>query len=156
MRGRTLTARRLWNGRFSNSRKRARPMNDGNVTQKTETVWRRIEESVRWFGTEMDGRIWFAVLIPVLLAGLFYVVWMYIRDSRAVGWYWATFLGMLRCTVYALLAVLFLLPARQTYDVVNSQSKVVLMLDPSFSMYERDDPPPQGTKAETMPTRLHK
>src|SRR5258708_29352354 len=97
MRGRTPPARRFWNSRFSNSRKRAQPMNDGNVTQKTETVWRRIEESVRWFGTEMDGRIWFAVLIPVLLAGLFYVVWMYIRDSRAVGCELVTCLGMLRC-----------------------------------------------------------
>ncbi|MFL5241153.1 MAG: VWA domain-containing protein [Gemmataceae bacterium] len=131
-------------------------MNDGNVTQKTETVWRRIEESVRWFGTEMDGRIWFAVLIPVLLAGLFYVVWMYIRDSKAVGWYWATFLAVLRCTVYALLAVVFLLPARQTYDVVNSQSKVLLLFDPTGSMLERDDPPPEGMKPESMPTRLEK
>src|SRR5262245_18032891 len=131
-------------------------MNDGNVTQKTELVWRRLEESFRWFGGEADGHWWFAILIPVLLVGLFYVVWMYIRDSKAVGWYWATFLGLLRCTVYALLAVVFLLPARQTYDVVNSQSKVALMLDPSLSMYERDDPPPEGTKAEMMPTRLDK
>jgi hypothetical protein len=131
-------------------------MNEGNVTQKTELVWRRIEESVRWFGNELDGRVWFAVLVPVLFAGLFYVVWMYIRDSKAVGWYWASFLGLLRCTVYALLAVVFLLPARQSYDVVNSQSKVVLMDDPTGSMYERDDPPPEGTKPETMPTRMDK
>ncbi|HEV3236492.1 MAG TPA: vWA domain-containing protein, partial [Gemmataceae bacterium] len=131
-------------------------MNEGNVTQKTELVWRRIEESVRWFGSELDGRVWFAVLVPVLLAGLFYVVWMYIRDSKAVGWYWASFLGLLRCTVYALLAIVFLLPARQSYDVVNSTSKVVLMDDPTGSMYERDDPPPEGSKPETMPTRMDK
>src|SRR5262245_20468883 len=131
-------------------------MNEGNVTQKTELVWRRIEESVRWFGSELDGRVWFAVLVPVLLAGLFYVVWMYIRDSKAVGWYWASFLGLLRCTVYALLAVVFLLPARQSYDVVNSQSKVLAAIDVSGSMGERDDPAPEGMKPESMPTRMDK
>ena len=47
----------------------------------------------------------------VLILAAVYVVWMYVRDSRSVGWPWATFLGTLRLAVYGLLTFIFLLPA---------------------------------------------
>ena len=57
-----------------------------NETQEKEFVFRRLTEALNFGGVEYDARLWLAVLIPVLILGLVYVVWMYARDSRSVGW----------------------------------------------------------------------
>src|ERR1700731_4707772 len=111
-------------------------MNDtSNTTQETQFVFRRLEEALRFLGRETDPHwFWIAVLVVVLLVGFAYVIWMYKRDSQSVGWGWATFLAALRCTVYAILAAVFLLPALQTWEKTQFTSKVVMACDVSGSM----------------------
>src|SRR5437660_3547340 len=102
---------------------------DPSTTQEVQFIFRRLADALHIAGKEIDGRVWLAVLVPVLLAAVFYVGWMYIRDGRAVGKIWAAFLGTLRCTVYFVLALVFLLPAEQTWETTKSSSKVVLLMD---------------------------
>src|SRR5437764_1475988 len=75
-------------------------MNDPNTTQQTEFVWRRLADPLKLGSWEADGKLWLIILFIVLLLGLFYAGWMYKRDSRTVGWRWATFMGVIRCIVY--------------------------------------------------------
>lgn len=131
-------------------------MND-NTTQQIEYVSRRLDESFNLFGREVEGRVWLWILIPLLIIGAVYVVWMYVRDGRSVGWLWAGFLGLLRLTVYAILAAVFLLPAIQTWEESKTQSKVVLATDTSLSMTQtRDDIPSEAVPYEKMKTRQDK
>src|SRR4051794_33020111 len=74
-----------------------------------------LADSFRFLGVEWPPWVWWLVLSAVLLVALFYVVWMYVKDSRGVGVLWAILLGSLRLSVYALLALVFLLPSRQTF-----------------------------------------
>src|SRR5713226_5341193 len=113
---------------------------DHNTTQESQFVLRRLEEALRIFGKETDPRwFWILVLVLVLSAGFFYVGWMYKRDSRSVGWAWASVLGLLRSCVYIILAAVFLLPALQTWDRTELHSKVVPVFDVSGSMANKDD-----------------
>ena len=98
--------------------------NESNTFQEVQFVFRRLSEALRIGGKEVDARTWLAVVIPVVLIGIAYVVWMYVRDSRSVSAGWAIFLGALRITVYLLLAWVFLLPAWQTWDRTENRSKV--------------------------------
>src|SRR5438445_11611232 len=107
--------------------------------QEKEFVLRRLTEAVNLGGKEYDGHWWLALLIPVLVLGLVYVVWMYRRDSQSVGWRWASFLGVLRGAVYLLLAGIFLLPAEQVWDKSETRSKVIILLDVSGSMGNKED-----------------
>src|SRR5258708_4215260 len=102
-------------------------MNDTNTTQQTEFVLRRIEDSLRLGGQEYDGKWWFFILIPILVIGVGYVIWQYTRDGKSVGWPWATLLALLRCTVYAVLAAEFLLPALQSWHETKTQSRVLVL-----------------------------
>ena len=61
--------------------------NEATTGQETEFVFRRLAEALHVGGKEVDGHFWWAVIIPLLLVGFFYVVWMYVRDGRAVGWH---------------------------------------------------------------------
>ncbi|HZT83401.1 MAG TPA: VWA domain-containing protein [Gemmataceae bacterium] len=124
-----------------------------NTTQQTETIFRRLEESVSLFGRQIPPQLWLAVLGVVLLAGFFYAAWMYVRDGRSIGWFWATFLGLLRCSVYCLLAFVFLLPATQTWEESRTQSRVLLVFDGSLSMNTKDDIPTEETPFDKLPTR---
>src|SRR5262249_53216848 len=47
----------------------------------------------------LSGKVWVGVLIPVLLLATVFVIWMYVRDARAVGPALAAFLGLLRLGV---------------------------------------------------------
>lgn len=127
------------------------------ATQETKFVFRRLEESLRLFGRDFEP-IWFwvVVLILVLAAAVFYVGWMYKRDSRSVGWAWGTLLAALRCTVYVLLAGVFLLPALQTWERTETRSKVVGLTDVSGSTSSRDDLPSDTISVEKLPTRQDK
>src|SRR5262245_36181896 len=120
-------------------------MNDQGSQYESEFVFRRLTETFKVFGTELDGHWWLLILGIVLLVGLGFVVWMYVKDSRSVRWYWAVPLDLLRVSVYLLLALMFLMPARQGYERVEKRSRVVVVLDVSDSMRPiADDPPGRG------------
>src|SRR6266851_1621902 len=129
---------------------------DPNTTQETEFVWRRLADALKFFGHEVDGRFWLAILIPVLIIAFGYVIWMYVRDGRAIGWPWATALGALRVAVYVILALVFLLPAEQTWDRTETRSKVILLIDVSGSMTSKDDLPNEAVPAEKLLSRHDK
>ncbi len=136
-------------------------MSDTLNTTVQEFVFRRAPSLVPFFrkGTALDrDDLW--VLLPagaVFLLALFYVGWMYYRDSRSVGPWWASFLGLLRGTVWGFLAFVFLLPATQNYDRSVTRSKAVLLFDTSLSMIDtRDDPPIEGQDPLKLPTRQDK
>ena len=110
-------------------------MNEATTTQTTELIYRRFSDPVNLFGMELPPWVWGVVLGVVLAVAFFYVGWMYRKDSRSVGPWWASFLGLLRSTVYFLLAWIFLLPALQTWEKSETHSKVVILLDVSGSMH---------------------
>jgi hypothetical protein len=130
---------------------------DTNTTKETEFVFRRLEEALHFLGRDVDP-YWFWILLLLLVAGtgFTYVAWMYKRDSQSVGGLWASFLAVLRCCVYAILAVVFLLPAWQTWERTESHSKVVVAFDVSGSMGNKDDLPTEALPAEKLPTRQDK
>ena len=131
-------------------------MNDPTTTQQTEFIWRRLADALHLGGREIDGHYWLLVLIPVLLLGFAYAIWQYVRDSRSVGWAWASLMCSLRLVVYLVLAAVFLLPAMQSWDETKAQSKVVVLFDVSGSMGHRDDIPTEATPADKLPTRDRK
>ena len=88
---------------------------------------------------EIDNPAWLAALLAALLVGFSFVVGGYVRDARAIHWYTAAPLGVLRCCVYLLLAFAFLLPAVQTWESAEKRSKVLLLLDVSPSVTEVSD-----------------
>ncbi|GIW80361.1 MAG: hypothetical protein KatS3mg105_2168 [Gemmatales bacterium] len=115
---------------------------ENQVAQReTEFVWRRLTESINIGGVEYDGMWWLAILVPVLVIGLVYVIVMYMRDSQSVGWGWAAFLGFLRSSVYVILAIMFLLPAMQDWEKTETHSRVLVVFDVSRSMQNADGIP---------------
>lgn len=109
----------------------------GNI-QESELVYRRLIEPLSIGGSELNPTYWLAIIGPVLLIGLSLVVWMYIKDSKRVHWYWAAPLALLRVAVYLILTVMFLLPAREHWEVSQKRSRVLVVLDVSDSMHTRD------------------
>jgi hypothetical protein len=99
---------------------------------------------------------WFVVLVPVVVVALIYVGLMYVQDARSIHPGWAAFLGALRCTVYAILAVVFLLPGCQNYEAREYHSKVLMLFDVSGSMSTIDDLPEIGQDPAKLPTRQAK
>jgi hypothetical protein len=131
--------------------------NETNTVQETQFVLRRLEEALRFFGREFDAHwLWVFVLAVVLGAGLFFISWMYRRESRTIGWKWAAFLGALRGLVYCILAGVFLLPALQTWERSETHSKVVILTDVSSSMENKDDVPTDAIPVEKLPSRQDK
>jgi len=132
-------------------------MNDNQTATQTEFVFRRLSEGFNVFGLELPSWLWVFFLVIVLVAGIAYVVVMYIKDSRSVHWAWAILLGGLRCTVYGLLAIVFLLPSCQTWERAEKRSRVVLIFDVSESMTKvTDDIPSAGKPVDKLETRLDK
>jgi hypothetical protein len=99
---------------------------------------------------------WMVVLLPILAIALFYAGMMYVRDARSIHPLWAAFLGILRCMVYAILAVVFLLPGCQTFEQSVSYPKAMLLLDVSGSMGVIDDQPAQGQDRAALQSRQDK
>src|SRR4051812_3674910 len=130
-------------------------MNEGNVSYTTEFVWRRLVEPLHLGGWDLNPYVWLVILGFLLLAAFFYVGWMYIRDSRGIGPWWAIFLGLLRSAVYVILGLVFLLPAEQSWQQSQSRSKVVLLFDVSGSMGTIDDVP-TGQSGQKLLTRQEK
>ncbi|MGL4550904.1 MAG: vWA domain-containing protein [Gemmataceae bacterium] len=140
-------------------------MND-NVTTQEHTVFRRLEDPFPGFGFQLPdlGEVagvlvrngegmWFLALLAVLALALTYVGFMYRKDAKGVGAWWATFLGTLRVGVYLILAAVFLLPSRQTTVTTVTESKVILMTDVSDSFHTSDDLP-TGVANEKLVTRM--
>ena len=132
-------------------------MNDTitNSQVSEKFVWRRLEEPLRMFGRDMPDYTWLVILGVVLAVALFYVVWMYIKDSKGVGPIWATLLGALRLSVYAILAVVFLLPARQRSTTTSTEGRVVVVWDVSDSL-QTSDQQPTGAPNEKLETRMER
>jgi hypothetical protein len=130
-------------------------MNDQGTQYESEFVFRRLTESFKIFGVEKDGRLWLIILAAVLLVGVAFIVWMYIKDSRTVRWYWSVPLAGLRTLVYALLALMFLMPAKQGYERAEKRSRVVIVFDVSDSMSQISDDAP-GARGGKPATRLAK
>jgi hypothetical protein len=131
-------------------------MTDNTPTPVKEFVWRRIQDGLSLGGHEFSGNAWFLVLGVILTIGVVYVVWMYVRDGHSIGWFWGTFLALLRLSVYAIVATVFLLPAYQNWEETQQHSKVVVAVDITNSMGKRDDPVVEGVPAEQRQTREEK
>src|SRR5947209_2805619 len=83
--------------------------------------------------------LWLVITGAVFALGAFYTIAMYVKDSRSLRWHWAALLGFLRISVYAILCAVFLLPALQTYERTEKQSRVIVVLDVSPSITKRSD-----------------
>src|SRR5947199_10669868 len=116
-------------------------MNDQGTQVESEFVFRRLTETFKVFGVEKDGRWWLLILAVVLFVGIAFVAWMYVKDSRTVRWFWALPLALLRITVYLMLALMFLMPARQGYERTEKRSRVIVLIDKSVSMAQISDQP---------------
>jgi hypothetical protein len=104
----------------------------------------------------IPGFGWNVVMVPMLAIALFYVGMMYLKDAKSIHPIWAAFLGMLRCAVYGILAVVFLLPGCQTYDQSTTFPKVLVLFDVSGSTETQDDTPQPGQDPAALPTRQDK
>ncbi len=132
-------------------------MNEANNTSTyQEYVLRRLSEPLTIRGHDFPSWLWLVILSAVLLAGFVYIIWMYIKDSRGVGPWWAIFLGTLRACVYVLLAGVFLLPAKQTWEETRVMGKVLVLVDTSPSMTKVMDDIPSGKNDEKYATRQEK
>ncbi len=132
-------------------------MNEANnVSTYEEIVWRRMSEPLSVGGHEFPGMLWLVILGLILLAGFVYIVWMYVKDSRGVGPWWAIFLGTLRSCVYILLALVFMLPAKQTWEETRVMGKVLVLFDASPSMTKVIDDIPTGKGGDKLQTRQDK
>jgi hypothetical protein len=132
-------------------------MNETTPQSQTEFVLRRLTESLQISGKEVNPYLWLAILIPVLLVGLLYIVWQYKRDTQSIAWPWAVALASLRIAVYLILAGIFLLPAMQTWERSEKRSRVLVMLDTSPSVANTsDDMPDDVGSPGKQATRLDK
>ena len=95
------------------------------------------------------------MLAVVLAVGIAFVAWMYVKDSRTVRWFWALPLALLRISVYLLLALMFLMPAKQGYERVEKRSRVLVVVDVSDSMAQISDQATTAAGAKPA-TRLAK
>src|SRR5262249_22630362 len=126
-------------------------------TEETQFVFRRLEEAIRIFGREFDAHwVWPALLVPITLAALAYVIWMYSREIRTIGIAWALPLAGLRTLVCLILATVFLLPAIQTWEKSETHPKLVVLMDVSGSMGSKDDLPRENLSIDKLPTRRDK
>src|SRR5437762_3115356 len=125
-------------------------MNQGTSRQYTEFIFRRLTEPISLLGYDLPSQLWWLILAVVLTIGFIYVGIMYYRDGRSVGIIWASLLGLLRVSVYGVIAFIFLLPAKQSWEEVITSSKVLVLLDVSQSMGTRDDLPQDNVPYEKM------
>ncbi len=129
-------------------------MNDQGITRETEIVFRRLADSFPGVSPEMSATAWWALVVGVFAIGTLFVIWMYTKDAKTCRWYVAVPLAVLRILVYALLALAFLLPARQTWETSEKTSRVLILLDVSPSITQISD---ERASAGAKPaTRLQK
>jgi hypothetical protein len=132
-------------------------MNEANnISTYQETVYRRLSEPLTVFGHEFPWWMWPTLLAGILAVGFAYIIWMYVKDSHGVGPWWAIFLGLLRASVYVLLAGVFLLPAKQTWEETRVQGKVLVLFDASPSLTKVIDDIPTGKGEDKLQSRQDK
>lgn len=126
-----------------------------------EKYYKRLTDTLEISGKHYDGINWWFILIPILAVGAVFIIWMYVKDSKSIRWFYALPLGLMRATVYGLLAYMFLLPTLKETRVwqpitppsLEKRSRVVVLFDVSDSMANHtDDPSTQPTRK----TRLQK
>jgi LPXTG-motif cell wall-anchored protein len=88
---------------------------------------------------DSNSAMWYSFVGAVFALGSIFVVWMYVKDSKSIRWFWAAKLAILRIAVYAILCFVFLLPAKQTWERTEKKSRVVIVLDISPSMTRVSD-----------------
>ncbi len=71
------------------------------------------------------------VLVAVALGA--YIIWMYLRDTRAMHWFWRGWLMLLRFAVVAGLAVIFFNPHIRSQENQYRPSRVAIVMDKSLS-----------------------
>src|SRR5262245_28962923 len=131
-------------------------MPDNSSTQ-TEFVFRRLSEVISLFGREFPAAIWVVLLSIGLGVGIVYVVLMYRKDRRSIPLGFAVLLAMLRISVYLLIGLVFLLPAKQEWERTEKRGRVILLLDVSDSITRvSDEIPGPGKSADKLETRLDK
>lgn len=82
---------------------------------------------------------WLVFVTVTFGVGALFTLFTYVLDMRTAPWFVALPLALVRTAVYATLCVLFLLPAVQTWEETNKQSRVVILLDISPSVTEVTD-----------------
>ena len=99
---------------------------------------------------EWENAAWLVVTGAALCGAFSFVLALYVMDSRSVGW-WSLPLAVLRCCVYLLLTIAFLLPAIQYWELTEKRSRVVIVLDvsPSVSLTSDDTTSIPGQKPKT-------
>lgn len=126
-------------------------MNESGVTRESEIILRRLSDTFPYVSPEASSVAWLTLVVVFLLLGCAFTIWMYLRDMRTIRWYVAMPLALLRMGVYVLLAIAFLLPARQTWEKVEKQSRVVVVIDvsPSVSTVPDDIPTSMNPQPKT-------
>ncbi|MGL6075759.1 MAG: hypothetical protein ACRC8S_16505 [Fimbriiglobus sp.] len=81
---------------------------------------------------------WLVLTLGGLLITWGLVLAMYARDKKTARW-WALPLFVARAGVFALLAIAFLLPAIQYWDITEKRSRVVILVDISPSITAASD-----------------
>src|SRR5262245_21067287 len=113
--------------------------NDNAPTTQTEFVLRRLSEGFSLFGVELHPIIWVGILAVVLALGIAYVIWMYRKDRASIPLGFAILLALLRISVYLLLGAAFLLPAKQTWERAEKNSRVAIIIDVTDIMTQVSD-----------------
>lgn len=123
--------------------------------QHIEFLWRRLEEPPELFGMALDFHPlwWLAIAIPLLILALALVYWIYVRESRSVGWKWGLLLAGLRTLAILSIFVIWLLPATRVVEWTEQKSRVVLLFDVSASMTQVSDDPPSDAPGQIRRTR---
>jgi hypothetical protein len=102
--------------------------------------------------SESNPMLWYVFTAIIMVLAVGYVGVQYLRDSRSIGWWWAVLLALLRLSVYAVVLIVFLLPAQQTWERTEKRSRVVVLLDISPSMTQVSDE--LGSTGRTPRTRI--
>lgn len=93
------------------------------------------------------------LLVVVGVALLSYIVWLYVKDTRSLHWFWRGWLMLLRVAVVAGLAVIFFNPHIRSQDTQYRPSKVAIVIDKSLSMRFAAEDLENGTPAGDQETR---
>jgi hypothetical protein len=123
-------------------------MNELDATPDRELVLRRLTDPFPAGPGEYAPALWVAATAAAVLLAAVWVVRLYRRDARVLGWAGAVPLAGCRLLVYLLLAAAFLLPAIQTWERSEKRSKVVFVVDVSPSVTEVADERPSDPKAK--------
>ena len=114
-------------------------MNETGTQTEQELIFRRLNDRFPIGPSDASDTLWWVSVGCVLGLAFLFVVWKYARDSQRCRWYWAVPLALLRMSVYTLLAGAFMLPAIQTWEENEKNSRVVILFDISPSVTDVSD-----------------